>query len=135
MRSFFKASSKIDHMTIQYSFASDYGILEVTASGEISLLDRASFVRSVIDDETMPSATPVLIDVSGITIAPTANDLNKMAYLVEMLACRFKSRIAYYIVTPGFVTLYVLAALSVREDRAIVRAFTDRAIAMTWLGS
>lgn len=122
-------------MPIQYSFDSDYGILEVTASGEISVLDLASFVRSVIDDETMPYVTPVLIDVSGLTIAPTANDLNKMAYLAEMLAGRFKSRIAYYVVTPGFVTLYHLAALSVREDRAIVRAFTDREIAMTWLCS
>ena len=122
-------------MPIQYCLKCDRGYLEVAASGEIDVLDRAKLVREVCDDATLPEVLPILIDVTEITNIPASDDIWRMAHLAETLANRFKTRIAYLVDAPGFVTTYFLTAFAVREEVADVCAFTERTTAIGWLCS
>ena len=122
-------------MPIRYCLKVDRGYLEVAASGEIDVLDRAKLVREVSDDATLPDVLPILIDVTEITNIPAADDIWRMAFLAETLASRFKTRIAYLVDAPGFVTTYFLTAFAVHEEVADVCAFTERTTAIRWLCS
>ena len=120
-------------MPIQYVIDHQLGILLVEASGHVTVDDRARFVSEVVADPLLPDEVPIIIDVSGITNVPSPEDVPKMASLAQQLGQRFQRRIAYYVTTPGFVTPYMLAAISACAGSVQVHAYTNRMHATRWL--
>lgn len=120
-------------MPIAYEFDQSLALINVKATGYVTVDDRAEFVAVVLADMDLPGEAPVLIDVSEIANAPSVGDTPKMAKLVEVPAARFKSRIAYYATGVGIVTPYVLASAQVEDHLAVARTFTNRNEAITWL--
>ena len=122
-------------MPISYQFDQAKVLLEVFATGTISVADRATFVASALEDNDLPAELPILIDVSELQNAPSVSDVPRMARLVEILAARFKSRVAYFVTGVGIVTPYMLASQEVREHLAEARTFVNRHDAISWLRS
>ena len=84
-------------MPIVYQFDRVLQVLEVRASGYVTVIERTQFVETATTDQSLPVKTPMLIDVTGISNAPAIDDVPKMARLLERLGTHFKSRIAYYV--------------------------------------
>lgn len=120
-------------MPIRYAIDELLGILVVEAVGHVTVEDRAQFVCDVVVDPVLPAEVPIIIDVTAITNLPSPDDVPKMAGLAHKLAQRFRCRVAYYVTKPGFVTPYVLAALSACAGKVQVHAYTDRTDATLWL--
>ncbi len=120
-------------MPIDYMIDQELGVLVVSASEEITTQDRILLVERLTLDTEVPDSVPILIDVSRITNPPTADDIPIMASLTERLGRRFKSKVAYFVVQPGLVTPYQLAAISVRSDQCEARTFTELSAAYKWL--
>lgn len=120
-------------MPIAYEFDQTLSLINVKATGFVTVDDRAEFVAIALADLELPVGAPILIDVSGIANAPSVSDVPKMARLVQVLAARFRSRVAYYATGVGIVTPYLLAAAHVDDHLAVARTFTNRDDAITWL--
>ncbi len=120
-------------MPIAYHFDRTRVLLEVIATGYVTVDDRAQFVATAMNDLELPSPLPILIDASGVDNPPSSSDVPQMARLVEMLATRFNARIAYFVTGAGMVTPYILASYNVRDDLADARTFTGRDEAIKWL--
>ncbi len=120
-------------MPIAYQFDRAKVLLEVFATGFVTVDDRTSFVATALADADLPSPMPILIDVSGLENPPSSVDVPRMARLIEVLSARFNSRIAYFVTGVGIVTPYLLASYEVRTELAEARTFTSRVEAIKWL--
>ncbi len=120
-------------MPITYHLDQTLKLLVVHASGHVTVEDRAEFVAAASVDSGLPAELPILIDVSRLSNVPSASDVLTMARLVELLALRFRSRIAYFVTGVGFLTPYSLASAHVQQQMAEARTFTDCHEAIQWL--
>ncbi len=120
-------------MPITYHFDPTLNMLLVHASGNVTVEDQAEFVATALVDNTLPSKAPILIDVSELTNLPSSRDVPIIARLIELLAARFKSRIAYLVSSRGVMTPYALVCTYVKEHLASAFTFNNREEALRWL--
>ena len=122
-------------MPIRYVIDQQSGILLVEASGTVTVDDRAQFVAELVTNPSLPARVPIIIDVTGVSNVPSPEDVPKMASLANRLGTRFRSRVAYFVTQAGFVTPYMLAAITACAPDVQVQAFTNRVDATSWLMS
>ncbi|MFO0944054.1 MAG: hypothetical protein U0930_25240 [Pirellulales bacterium] len=122
-------------MPIRYNFDKQSELVIVVATGFVSVGDRRALVDLLINDNSLPEIVPVLIDVTRIVNQPSPNDVKMMSILVEVILRRFKAKVAYYVVQPGFVTPYILATLQADCDSSKIQTFMDYEEALSWLVS
>lgn len=120
-------------MPIQYRYDAELCVIHVVATQVVSVEDRAGFVATVVRDPLMPVTSPILIDATLVLNPPTIKDVAPIGVLLQMLAGRFKCRIAYYVTGVGLVSPFTIAALASNLGHNQAQAFVDRAEALEWL--
>jgi hypothetical protein len=121
-------------MALEYSYDHQAGLIHIVGHGTVSLDDRIHFIRRLLGDADLPARATVLVEVSGVTNAPSAEDIRVIGMLVERLQARFCGRVAIVNVTLGHVTLSHLVAFSVGDGYSRVQVFASNEEARDWLG-
>jgi len=120
-------------MALEYSYDPQAGVLRIVGLGTVSLHDRVVFVSRLLADPDLPATAAILIDVNGVTNAPTVDDIRAIRTLVDRLQARFLGRVAITNVTVGHVAISHMIAFSISDESGRVRAFTSGADAGEWL--
>src|SRR5581483_6472731 len=122
-------------MALEYSYDAQARLVRIVGRGAVSVDDRIHLVGRLLDDPDLPTPAAVLIEVSGVTNAPTAEEVHVIAMLIERLQSRFRGRVAIVNVTVGHVTLSHLVSFSVGDGDGQARVFASEAEAREWLRS
>lgn len=121
-------------MALECSYDAAAGIVRIVGRGAVSVDDRVQFIRRVLADPDLPAVAAVLVDVSGVSNAPTPDEVRVIGRLAERVQARFRGRVAILNVTVGHVTISHLVALSADDGHGSVRVFTSADEARGWLG-
>ncbi len=120
-------------MGFAYSFNADTGIVRIVGEGDVSLADRAVLVQTLLDDRELPERAALLIAVSKVTNAPTAEEASVIGILINRLQTRFQRRVAIVNVVVGHVTVSHLVAFSTDSRFPEVMVFGSEVEATSWL--
>jgi hypothetical protein len=122
-------------MAIEYSFDQRASILSFASLGDISVQERADAIARAIRDKSLPEQCDILIDVTGVSREPLAEDNQLIAALLRLLRERFGRRIA--IITGGravsHTTGILIAFLADNSGERSLRSFTSKEEAFLWL--
>ena len=120
-------------MTLEYRYDASTDVIHVVGYGAVTMQERLAFLHDLHDDPALPGSAAVMVEVSGISNPPAAEDMGALSLMVERLHRRFRGRTAIVNSRVGHATISCMVAMSVPGGEEWLRVFLSHADAVRWL--
>lgn len=120
-------------MPITHQFDPSKKLLTITPAGSVSIGERAELFSALVSDVAIPSNSLILIDPSDLATAPTQEEYEPIASLIDVLRYRFAERVAVLCTTPGYLASCRFIVAATDRGTGRVRLFDNRLDADAWL--
>lgn len=123
-------------MPIHHEIDRERGLIRTTCAGPVSLAEVLQHFRSLEDERHLPDPLDVLLDLSTVTSAPDAAQIQRVAAEIRRLLGKI-SWGSCAIVAPSDLVFGVSRILEVRAEESFIatQVFRELAAAEDWLAS
>jgi hypothetical protein len=122
-------------MPFRYQVSKENRTITIIGSGVGTMQERSDCVDAILHDENCCPGYSILIDVSCVVNAPTADEARAIVGLLNMLQSRYESRTAIFNTCAGNVTISCLISLLAAERLGRMKAFLTEGEARLWLSA